>query len=141
MCRDIDGYKELGWSRQVACAFHGDTAGYTAVASPAAAIGDDCYLEVSYVHSGASVGEGTVLSYIDVHEGDVIPPHVVLHGLKQTDGQFVCRIYGVEDNPKEDKLFSKPLTDFIKETGITVGVNQISFKRPNVIRLFRLLSS
>lgn len=41
--------------------------------------------------------------YIDIHD-EQIPDDVVLHGLKQKDGKFVCRIYGVEDNPKENRL-------------------------------------
>ena len=35
--------------------------------SSRADIGKDCYLEVSYVHSEAKVGEHCVLSYIDIH--------------------------------------------------------------------------
>jgi fucokinase len=38
-----------------------------------------------------------------------VPPHTVLHGLKQMNGRFVCRIYGVSDNPKESLLFGKKL--------------------------------
>lgn len=46
------------------------------------------------------MGEGSVLSHVTV-SGQVIPDNVVLHGLKQQDGRFVVRIYGVQDNPKE----------------------------------------
>ena len=28
-----------------------------------------------------------------------------MHGLKQNNGKIVCRIFGVNDNPKENKLF------------------------------------
>ena len=108
MNKEIHDYKELGWSNRVN-ASQDRCAGYNSVLSPKATIGDGCYLEVSYVHSGAVVGAGSVLSYIDVHDGETIPPGVVLHGLKQKDGNFVCRIYGVEDNPKEAFLFGRNL--------------------------------
>ena len=107
MGHGVEQYRELGWSRRVNCSMD-RVAGYNSVLSPKAEIGDGCYLEVSYVHSRAKVGEGSVLSYIDVHD-EVIPPHVVMHGLKQSNGKFVCRIYGVEDNPKENSLLGVDL--------------------------------
>ena len=46
------------------------------------------------------------------------PDDVVLHGLKQKDGKFVCRIYGVEDNPKENRLFGMNLEEALEQVGI-----------------------
>lgn len=43
---------------------------------------------------------------------------MVLHRLKKKDGKFVARIYGVKDNPKEDKLFGMPISDFLAKNGI-----------------------
>lgn len=108
MSGGVDAYKALGWSKKVNSSISGNTAGYNSVLSERAEIGDDCYLEVSFVHSKASVGKNVVLSYIDIHD-EQIPDDVVLHGLKQKDGKFVCRIYGVEDNPKENRLFGMNL--------------------------------
>ena len=108
MNEGIASYQVLGWSKQVASSIDGQTAGYNSVLSTKAKIGSNCYLETSYVHSAATVGSNTVLSYIDIHD-EVIPDDVVLHGLKQKNGKFVARIYGVNDNPKENKLFGKPL--------------------------------
>lgn len=108
MSGGVDNYKDLGWSARVNCSMV-SSSGYNSVLSPKAEIGENCYLEVSYVHDGAKVGEGSVLSYIDIHSDEVIPPHVVLHGLKQLNGKFVCRIYGVGDNPKMNMLFGKEL--------------------------------
>ena len=108
-------YSHLGWSSRVNCSMD-RSSGYNSVLSPKAEIGDHCYFEVSYVHSGAKIGEGSILSYLEVHRGDEIPAHTVMHGLKQTDGRFVCRIYGVFDNPKESMLFGKKLEgDFWEE--------------------------
>ena len=55
--------------------------------------------------------------YIDIHD-EQIPDDVVLHGLKQKDGKFVCRIYGVEDNPKENRLFGMNLEEALEQVGI-----------------------
>ena len=96
----VDEYADLGWGRSV----NSTGNGYNSVISPKANVGEGVYAEVSYIHSDATVGDHTVLSYIDVHD-EVVPAHVVLHGLKQADGKFVVRIYGVDDNPKENRLF------------------------------------
>lgn len=106
MTGGVENYSELGWSTVTNSSSSAPS--YNSVISPHASIGSGVYAEVSYVHSAATVGSRTVLSYIDIHD-EVIPPHVVLHGLKQTDGKFVCRIFGVGDNPKENKLFGKEL--------------------------------
>ncbi len=100
MSGGVDEYADLGWGKSV----NSTGAGYNSVISPNARMGENVYAEVSYVHSNATVGAHTVLSYIDIHD-ETVPERVVLHGLKQTDGNFVCRIYGVDDNPKENKLF------------------------------------
>ncbi len=104
----IRAYKELGWDNCVRSSIVGKTAGYNSVLSERAQMGDNCYLETSYVHSAGKVGNNVLLSYIDIHDEE-IPDDVVLHGLKQKDGKFVVRIYGVNDNPKEDRLFGKIL--------------------------------
>ncbi|MBO7619215.1 MAG: hypothetical protein J6T06_01790 [Victivallales bacterium] len=99
MCKGIDDYRGLGWSHQVASSISGPTAGYESVLSDLAEIGEKCYLEVSYVHHGAKIGNNVVLSFIDIHD-ETIPDDVVLHGLKQRNGRFVARIFGIQDNPK-----------------------------------------
>lgn len=117
MSGGIDQYKELGWSKHVNSSITKTTAGYNSVLSSRAKVGKDCYLEVSYVHRNATIGDNVVLSYIDIHD-ETVPSDVVLHGLKQKDGKFVARIYGVKDNPKEGKLFGKTLEEIIAENGI-----------------------
>ncbi len=120
MSGGIDQYKELGWSKHVNSSITRTTAGYNSVLSSRAKVGKDCYLEVSYVHRNATIGDNVVLSYIDIHD-ETVPSDVVLHGLKQKDGKFVARIYGVKDNPKEGKLFGKALDTIIAENGIDVA--------------------
>ena len=108
MNHGIEAYRELGWSNKVVSSILGKTAGYNSVLSDRAVIGENCYLETSFVHSAAKIGKNVLLSYIDIHD-EQIPDDVVVHGLKQKDGKFVARIYGVMDNPKEGLLFGKPL--------------------------------
>lgn len=99
MAEGIDQYMVLDWSRKIGSSMNKDAAGYNSVLSDKAVFGQNCYLEVSYVHSAATVGDNVLLSYVDIHD-EVIPSNVVLHGLKQKDGRFVVRIYGAQDNPK-----------------------------------------
>ena len=117
MSRGIGSYTNLAWEHCVNCAMDERASGYHSVLSPDAEIGSGCYLEVSYVHHGVKVGAGSVLSYIDLYSGDIVPDNVVLHGLKQTDGKFTCRIYGVNDNPKENLLFGKELVGDLWDEG------------------------
>lgn len=118
MNEEIGAYRELGWTPNVNCSFSDRAAGYNSVLSAQAKIGEGCYLETSYVHSRATVGDHVFLSYIDIHD-EVIPSDVVIHGLKQKNGKFVCRIFGIRDNPKENAIFGIPLSSlgFLTDAG------------------------
>lgn len=118
----VDEYKDLGWSRIVGSSIKGDTAGYNSVLSSRSTIGEGCYLEVSYVHRNSKIGDHCVLSYIEVSDRE-IPDNVVLHGLKQRDGSFVVRIFGIGDNPKENKLFGKDLNELEQKLGVRLWEN------------------
>ncbi|MBP5671009.1 MAG: hypothetical protein J6X49_01345 [Victivallales bacterium] len=124
MCRGIDDYRGLGWCHQVASSISGSTAGYDSILSDKAEIGTGCYLEVSYVHHGAKIGNNVVLSFIDIHD-ETIPDNIVLHGLKQRNGRFVARIFGVMDNPKSAldascTFLGSTLQDFMTQNHISV---------------------
>ena len=110
MSQDITEYDSLGWSRVVNSSVTDGVAGYNAVLSSNAKVGKSVYLETSYVHHGATIGNNVLLSYVDIHD-ETVPDNVVLHGLKQREGRFVVRIYGLNDNPKENKLFGKTLRE------------------------------
>ncbi len=118
MSGGVDSYKELGWSNHINSSITKSTAGFNSVLSDKAKIGKNCYLEVSYVHSKAKIGDNVLLSYIDIHD-ETIPSDIVIHGLKQKDGKFVARIYGIKDNPKETKLFGKELAGIFPEIVFT----------------------
>ncbi len=118
----VDEYKDLGWSRIVGSSIKGDTVGYNSVLSSRSTIGEGCYLEVSYVHRNSKIGDHCVLSYIEVSDRE-IPDNVVLHGLKQRDGSFVVRIFGIGDNPKENKLFGRDLDELEQKLGVRLWEN------------------
>lgn len=118
MSDGVDHYLELGWDHKVNSSMDGDIAGYNSVLADRVTIGSNCYLESSYVHGNTQVGNGVVLSCLDLHD-EVIPDDVVLHGLKQKNGKFVCRIYGVGDNPKESCLFGIELNTICRNADIS----------------------
>lgn len=126
MSEEINHYSYLGWSNQVNSSIAvSNVSGYGSVLSKTAKCGKNTYLEVSYVHSHAEVGENTLLSYVDIHE-ETIPSNVVLHGLKRQDGKFVVRIYGVDDNPKNTlenggTLFGRPLSEFMMQNALCIS--------------------
>ena len=113
MTGGVDEYKDLGWSSVINSS--SVLPSYNSVINPQAIVGDNVFAEVSYIHSDAKVGSRSVLSYIDVYD-ETIPEKVVVHGLKQTNGRFVCRIYGVDDNPKENKLFGHTIPESIAKS-------------------------
>ncbi len=123
MCGEIDQYRHLAWSDQVNSSVHtSDAAAYGSILSPKAKYGENVYLEVSCVHSGAKIGRNVILSHIEIYD-EVIPDGVVLHGLKQRDGCFVVRIYGIGDNPKGSleeggTLMEVSLTEFMEKHGL-----------------------
>ena len=114
----VDGYSLLGWSGKSGSIVRGNLSGYNSVLGVKASAGDGCYLECSHVHGDARLGNNCLVSFLELKTG-IFPDDVVLHGLKLGNGKFVCRIYGVRDNPKEDLLFGRKLDDFVKENGLS----------------------
>lgn len=124
MSGGVDEYQDLGWRRLVGSSIRNhNAAGYNSVLSTKASVGEDCYLEVSYVHGDSKVGSHCVLSYIDIQDR-IIPDNVVMHGLKQRDGKFIVRIFGVNDNPKENQLFGRNLDELEKKFDIKLWEDQ-----------------
>lgn len=109
MTEEIDHYRYLDWSGAVASNVkptrYAVSGSYVA---DGATIGDKAYIEDCYLSADVTVGEGAILSGMKLSHG-AIPPHTVLHGLKLSDGRFVARFYGVNDNPKLAFRFGKPL--------------------------------
>ena len=123
MSGGVNEYSDLGWSRLVGSNIRNNAAGYNSVLSSKASVGSDCYLEVSYVHGNSKIGDRCVLSYIDIQDR-IIPDGIVLHGLKQRDGRFIVRIFGVNDNPKENLLFGRDLDELERNFDVKFWENQ-----------------
>ncbi len=117
MCAGVAEYEPLGWKKQINCSMPENVVGYNSVLRSGAAVGKDCYLEVSYVHGSAKIGSGSYISYVDIHD-ETVPDNVLIHGLKQTNGMFVVRIMGTHDNPKQEKLFGRNIAAALAELGV-----------------------
>ena len=108
---DIDKYKELGWSNNIGSSRHNINA-YNSLIEDNVITKGKVFIEDSYIHDNVVIGNNSILSGVEIKEGTIIPEDVVIHGLKQLNGKYVYRIYGINDNPKETLLFGKD----IKET-------------------------
>ena len=108
---DIDKYQELKWSNNIGSSRHNINA-YNSVIEDNVSIKGKVFIEDSYIHENVVIGDNSILSGVDIKEGTIITEDVVIHGLKQLNGKYVYRIYGINDNPKETYLFGKD----IKET-------------------------
>ena len=118
MTEDMPTYRFLEWTGVVNSNYHGDDyAVYNSYISKRAYIGSGCYIENADIHRNVSVGQGSVISGVTLRDVTV-PSGVVLHGLKLTGDRYVCRMYGVDDNPKacshmgktlEQPLWTEPL--------------------------------
>ena len=109
MNKDMDEYRDIGWNNIINSSSD-KISSYNSVLTPGCQIEENVYVELSYVHRKAKVGKNSLLSFVEINDV-VVPEEVVMHGLKQNNGKIVCRIFGVNDNPKENKLFGKNIED------------------------------
>ena len=95
-------YTFLDWKSQV-CSNRagGDFACYNSLVAVGATVGKGCYIEESDVAADASVGEDSIVSASTL-QGVTVPAGHILHTLKLKNGQFVARMWGLHDNPKEN---------------------------------------
>ena len=108
MNKGMDDFRDIGWNNIVNSST--DTVNsYNSILTPGCTVQENSYIEISYIHEKAKVGKNSLLSFIEI-EDEVIPDDVVIHGLKQNNGKIVCRIFGINDNPKEEKLFGKAIS-------------------------------
>ncbi len=113
MTEEMENYRFLGWSGNIGSNNSADSyAVSNSYISRKAYIGKGSYIEDCYIHKNSVVGKGCVLSGVTLN-GETIPDNTVLHGLKLEDGRFVVRMYGVQDNPKEKKLFGKEIDEVL----------------------------
>ncbi len=109
MTEEMSHYRFLGWTGVTNSNYHGtDFAVYNSYISKRATIGSGCYVEDSDIRRGVTVGDGSVVSGVTLKNVSV-PSGVVLHGLKLAEDRYVCRLYGVADNPKQNTWMGKSL--------------------------------
>lgn len=110
MTEDMPNYRFLNWSDVVNSNYRGDSnpALYNAYISSDCRLGKACYIEDSDLQQKVTVGEGSIISGVTLNN-ITVPPHCVLHGLKLTQDRYVCRMYAVTDNPKENSWMGKAL--------------------------------
>lgn len=111
----VEEYASLSWTGKTNSS--GSCASYNSVVEDTVRTEPGVYAEVSHLRGRTTVGTGTILSHIEA-EDEEIPAGVVLHGLRQTDGKYVARIYGIHDNPKENKLFGRKLEGDLWDSGV-----------------------
>lgn len=102
LTEEIDNYEFLDWRGQIfGVEENPSTCAYSnSYIEKNTKIDASSYIEDSYIYEGTEVGKSCVIAAATL-KGEHIPDHTVLHGLKQKDGSFVVRVYGVNDNPKE----------------------------------------
>lgn len=105
MTDGMDEYRFLDWSSTINSNLSPrDFAVSNSYVSRRSTVGKGSYIEDSRIHRYSKVGENCVISGVAL-TGETVPDGSVLHGLKLDNGKFVCRMYGVDDNPKENTLF------------------------------------
>ena len=76
-----------------------------------------CCLQKKSVEVLQKAGAVNESGCVDIDTGALIF-NVVLHGLKQRNGKFIVRIFGVNDNPKENRLFGRDLDELEDTLGV-----------------------
>lgn len=97
---DLDDYKFLDWKRNIltnCCSSYG--ARNNALISELANISANAYIEDSIINENVVVNENVILSNVELKD-TIIPSNVVLHCLPVDRNSYICRIYGINDNPK-----------------------------------------
>lgn len=109
MTEEIGKYRFLGWqsiiNSNIAAADYAVSNSYI---SRNSTVGVGSYIEDSRIHEKSCVGKRCIISGVTLN-GENIPDGTVLHGLKLNGGRFTVRMYGVNDNPKENKLFGRDI--------------------------------
>lgn len=111
MTKRMEEFQYLGWNSHIHTnRMQKEFAASNSYVSLGAQIGEGSYLEDCYIHQDSKIGRECVISSVTLN-GQEIPEQAVLHGLKLKSGKFVVRMYGVEDNPKENTLFGRKLPE------------------------------
>lgn len=100
--KDIHRYKYMNWNKNIFTNYYkknGNNASNNCLLSSDALIEGSCYFEDCIIGENVVIGKNSIISGIEVSD-IVIPSNTVLHCFRLLDGNYICRIYGIEDNPK-----------------------------------------
>lgn len=125
MTMDIKQYSAFGWRSKVLSeiAVEGSFSSVSSLVDARSSIGEGTYIENSAVIR-SQIGSRCVVSNIRLDSLQV-PDGTAIHCLRQKDGRFVARVYGVDDDPKRGlydggTFLNVPLTDYMKARGLAV---------------------
>ena len=106
---NIDDYRFLNWSKKVSTnEQHGEYACYNSYIDESAVIDAHSYIEDSFIEKNVTVGNNCIISGCTL-ENVTVPDNTALHTLKLENGKFVCRMWNIDDNPKENLWMGKKL--------------------------------
>ena len=121
----VEQYKFLGWENVVkSTVFNSENISTNnSYIQRETEIGAGSYIEDSYIMNGTKIGKGCIVSTATL-DGVTVPDNTVIHTLKQSDNSFVCRAYGVYDNPKDmlekdGKFMGITIREFMEKNGLT----------------------
>ena len=119
---DIQKFSYLNWMKQVNMNTN-NTKGtvLNSYISEKATIDDTTFIENSVIGNDVKVAARTIISNIEI-EGKNVPSNVVLSGIILKNSRKVCRIYRIEDNPKETenaRFLGSSIGKLMEYTGIS----------------------
>lgn len=121
MVWDMDKYAYLDWKQKILTNTADGGALSNALIKDGVTMSEKSYVEDSILGKGTVIGENVIVSGVSL-ENVTVPNNCVLHGLKLTNGKFVCRIYGIGDNPKnsmDGSFLSSSIKQIKKYTGLS----------------------
>ena len=121
--RNLSNYHYLDWQREVA-SFSNAVANpilNNALIKDQTRVDNTAYIENAMISGDSIVKNGAIVSGISVNDR-TIPANTVVNGMVLRNGKWVCRIYGVTDNPKESSsatFLTSSVDDIVQRTGIS----------------------
>ena len=123
MVRRGDGHDFMDWQRQIKCNTTTDAVVINSMLHTGVAPPMNCYIEYSDVRDGCVIATNCILSGVSL-ENAVIPEKSALHCVKLKNGKYVCRILGLDDNPKnsvKDKYLAGSVESILTQAGLSVS--------------------